>query len=483
MMKKIFYVLVVLLLFSAVSCGKILQADVSETIADIATEELVQQAETVETTQAEETPTTQPTPTKDLEKYKIVFSMAGESENEDSEIFVVDVDGENLQQLTFNNVDDSDPEWSPDGKRILFVSDTKPQRPDLYIMNADGSDIQQLTKTEESEFQPAWSPDGNRIAFSSYIPPQILIINPNGENLQELTSSQDFNMQPDWSPDGLNIAYIATRNNEPKIFRMDADGGNRTQLSIGDSFDTHPAWSPNGETIVFSSVPNPDADADLYLMNEDGSDLQQITDMEGFEIYPAWSPDGEMLVFTSNMDGDADLYIMKRDGTEIEKILENDVHDREPSWSPIPLSPISVSAEVENSGETASSENGGEVSIFVGCEEPTMVSSQDSLRIYFSWLAKTEQQVRDFIDSAKFTNTLAGDQVTFQIQFEQISEIRKHEDGYVVTYSSGIGDLEPGEYLLETSLTFDRKISDGWDELGPGTDYKALSWNCEIISQ
>ena len=87
----------------------------------------------------------------------------------DSEIFTLDPDGSNRIQLTDNAVFDSDREWSPSGDRIAFVSEAESGTDKVHIMNSDGTNVKELTLSNSSESSPTWSPDGTKIAFSRFI--------------------------------------------------------------------------------------------------------------------------------------------------------------------------------------------------------------------------------------------------------------------------------------------------------------------------
>ena len=92
------------------------------------------------------------------------------------EIYVMDDDGKNQRNLTNHPSDDYAPSWSPDGTRIVFMSDRDGHVPkgdvlptfEIYVMDADGGNQQNLTNDPSHDMYPAWSPDGKRIAFTSY---------------------------------------------------------------------------------------------------------------------------------------------------------------------------------------------------------------------------------------------------------------------------------------------------------------------------
>jgi Tol biopolymer transport system component len=211
----------------------------------------------------------------------------------DSEIFIMKADGSHQRQITFNALDDQEPAWSPDGRRMVFVRDFAPIQGeidyDLFTMNADGSDQRNLTSSPGVQDEhPNWSPDGRRIAFASdrrdYY--EIYTMRPNGSSVRRLTFNDAGDFQPTWSPDGGQITFTTDRDGDYEVYVMDADGGNQVNVTNNPAGgDGISAWSPDGEKIAYSG-----GDWDIFTMNADGSGKVALTRGPASDAPSDWQP-------------------------------------------------------------------------------------------------------------------------------------------------------------------------------------------------
>ena len=265
-------------------------------------------------------------------------------------------------RLTWTDVHERDPVWSPDGRRIASVCQVirrwarigevmnRPITPSVYItsnicvMNANGSGIERLDAVGCCDADPSWSPDGRRIALSTsrgrnagdiYID-DIYLMNRNGSGMRRITDSEYSSHGPAWSPDGSKIAYFSRSGGQRSIYVMNADGSNPTRVTGARSGDGEPSWSPDGTQIAFATGRTYDLRA-IYVINLDGSGERLVHTSGGSES-PAWSPDGERIAFASDVweDGvqNREIFVVNVDGTGLTRLTNRPNRDSDPAWSP-----------------------------------------------------------------------------------------------------------------------------------------------------
>ena len=260
------------------------------------------------------------------------------------DIYSMDVDGNNLVQLSDHPGSDWLLACSPDGRRIAFTSERGVTH-DLYVMDSDGGNVVRLTRDNFIEGRPSWSPDGTRLAFSSFRwavgNSEIYAMNTDGTNLINLTKHKWHDLRPSWSPDGRKIAFVSVRDGNlftpEHIFVMNADGKERRNLT-GDTDLTkneNPSWSPDGSRIAFHSqhLFDPGLRYHIYAITAEGENLERLTE-EGSNRFPAYSPDGTKIAFASTRDGDYNIYLMDTNGRNAVKLTNTPpgVDNIYPSW-------------------------------------------------------------------------------------------------------------------------------------------------------
>lgn len=171
------------------------------------------------------------------------------------DVYLVTVDPNPEQwQFTTQPGFDCYPSFSPDGEYIVYMKEQNKNR-DLFIADMDGNDVLQLTDVEAPDYEPNWSPDGEHIVFTTKRDgnSEIYVMDADGDNLTRLTENPGLDWRPVYSPDGNWIVFESWRTGGGDIYLMRADGSGLRQLTDSPSEDGNPTWSPDGRYIVFHS--------------------------------------------------------------------------------------------------------------------------------------------------------------------------------------------------------------------------------------
>ena len=278
---------------------------------------------------------------------RIVFKS---SRDDNREIYVMDAYGRNQVNLTNHPAYDSDPDWSPDGTKIAFVSDREGGREQIHVMDADGKNVIKLTDLRVGINRPDWSPDGQKIAF--YVPGpdwHIVVIDANGDNRVRLEGQA---AGPSWSPDGSTIAFVSSRDGGNEIYVIDVDGRGRKRLTHDLAPKADPSFSPDGQRIAYVAAehlgPKQIGPGQIYVVGARGGKRERLTHNEENNWGPAWSPDGQVIAYYVIEDAEfhATIHLMTADGKYIRQ-LSDDRNAREsgPDISPLGLGVSPASKE------------------------------------------------------------------------------------------------------------------------------------------
>jgi TolB protein len=195
------------------------------------------------------------------------------------DIFVADLQGKILKQLTTSKGYDAEATVSPKRDRIVFTS-TRNGDLDLYTMNIDGSNVRQITNELGYDGGAFFSPDGKKIVFRASRP----------KTDEQIREYKDF----------LSQGLVAPT--EMEIFVCNADGSDLKQITKLGKANWAPFYHPSGKKILFSSNHKGTRgfQFNIFMINEDGTGLEQITYDSVFDSFPMFSYDGKKLVFSSN---------------------------------------------------------------------------------------------------------------------------------------------------------------------------------------
>ncbi len=275
-----------------------------------------------------------------------------------SNLWVVGTDGSRLRQLTDGDWSDSSPSWSPDGRRIAFLSDRSGST-QLHVMWADTREQLQLTRLPRAPGSITWSPDGRSIAFTNFVPDTSTLLPvrlpplPRGAQLAPRETVVDSGS---WARDGSG----PTPRGFTHAFVIDAVvGGTPRQITSGDYSHNGPTWAADGRTIYVSGIRKPDAeyqlgDSEIYAIDLATLDIRPMTDRAGPDSNPEPSPDGRWIAYTG--------YDQQRFTSHLSSLyLMDSLGNRKRTWvSNLPSSPSNVAWAPDGSGVYYSMEQEGE---------------------------------------------------------------------------------------------------------------------------
>jgi TolB protein len=260
-------------------------------------------------------------------------------------IFTLDLASGRVTQLTSGrNHHDQHPKWSPDGKRISFIS-SRGGSFDLWMMNADGTGVERLTDHAAADYDPIWAPDGQSLIFSSERDSRsdLYRLWLKDRRIDRLTHHfVGRAIMPSVSADGRLVAFAAQtlqRLNfwEFQVHVLDlATGKSRALDNAGGG--CWPSWSPDGRqlaNVLLAKEPST-----IQIRNADGSAARELPVMpKMWHYYPDWSKDGRWIALSvspQHHDGeDWDLAIAPADGSRPpQRLTTGPGNDRLPDWKP-----------------------------------------------------------------------------------------------------------------------------------------------------
>jgi TolB protein len=260
---------------------------------------------------------------------KIAF-VSDRDEPRVKEIYTMDFDGESQRRVTFSHTLSLAPDWSPDGRKIVYQSYEK-DNPGVFLVGKDGADKFRVPLSTQLNASPSFSPDGKTIAFCGSVKgnPEIFTVQSDGTGLKRLTENVAIDSTPRWSPNGRELAFTSNRQGSPQIYMMDLEGANVRRVSLAGNWNDEASFSPDGGRVAFAC--RNEGDFQICVMELGTGRTLQISEGPGAHENPTWSPDGTKVAWEVTRGSSTQIAVANADGSSM-RIVTSAGNNFSPSW-------------------------------------------------------------------------------------------------------------------------------------------------------